>query len=107
MTEKIIQRWEDGDGRKRMSILRGTHTVHKDGLSWPRRSAVTIWPEEQVALESAILEDLGLMTLAEHRRRLGIVYDEVERRDAQIRRLEQELAYAATGEEEDEGETND
>ena len=98
---KRIRRWEDQEGRQRISILRGTHNVTRDGYTWPRQQAVTIWPEEHDDLENAFLEGRGLMTLTEHRRQIGLVYDEVERRDAMIRRLEAELKYASTGEEEE------
>lgn len=97
-----IRRWEDQEGRQRISILRGTHSVTRDGVTWNRQSAVTIWPEEHDDLENAFLAERGLVTLTEHRRQLGLVYDEVERRDAQIRRLEAELRYASTGEEDEE-----
>lgn len=98
---KRIRRWQDQGGRERISILRGTHNVTRDGVTWQRQSAVTIWPEEHDDLENAFLEERGLMTLTEHRRQMGEVYDEVERRDAMIRRLEAELKYAATGEEDE------
>lgn len=72
MSAPILYRWEDNAGRNRIGLRRNTHNVHRsDGTTWSRTSGVQIWPEEQTAIENAILADLGLMTIAEHKRILA------------------------------------
>lgn len=103
-----VRQWEDNAGRKRFTLIRGSHRVHRaDGFSWNRETTADFSPEEWAIIERTVLSTFGLMTERQSRENVGRAHEETERAISRIAHLERELDYAATGEEPEEPEVAD
>jgi len=98
----FIRRYESKDGTvKRFTLVRGSHRVHKDGLSWDRENTTAFDESEWAIIERTVLAEYGLISERQSRENVDVAYQEAERAQAQVAHLERELKYAAEGEDDD------